>query len=161
LRKRQFFSLAELNEAIAELLVKLNQRPFRKMPGSRAELYQTIDKPALQPLPAAPFVFAEWKKARVNLDYHVELERHYYSTPYQLVGKDVEILLHRQHGGNPASGQARGQPCTQQQGAHPQHPVRTSPEVSPAVPGMDAYADDRVGRQGRALHRSFGGGHAG
>src|SRR5215471_11131565 len=72
LRKRQFFSLAELNEAIAELLVKLNQRPFRKMPGSRAELYQTIDKPALQPLPVAPFVFAEWKKARVNLDYHVE-----------------------------------------------------------------------------------------
>ena len=103
LRKRQFFSLAELNEAIAELLVKLNQRPFRKMPGSRAELYQTIDKPALQPLPAAPFVFAEWKKARVNLDYHVELEGHYYSTPYQLVGKEVEIhytastveILHR------------------------------------------------------------------
>ena len=90
-RKRQFFSLAELNEAIAELLVKLNQRPFRKMPGSRAELYQTIDKPALQPLPAAPFVFAEWKKARVNLDYHIELEGHYYRTPYQLVGKEVEV----------------------------------------------------------------------
>jgi len=103
LRKRQFFSLAELNEAIAELLVKLNQRPFRKMPGSRAELYQTIDQPALQPLPAAPFVFAEWKKARVNLDYHIELEGHYYSTPYQLVGQEVELhytgstveILHR------------------------------------------------------------------
>ena len=91
LRKRQFFSLAELNEAIAELVVTLNQRPFRKMPSSRAELYQAIDKPALQPLPVAPFVFAEWKKARVNLDYHVELEGHYYSTPYQLVGKEVEI----------------------------------------------------------------------
>ena len=91
LRKRRFFSLAELNEAIAELLVKLNQRPFRKMPGSRAEPYQTIDKPALQPLPAAAFVFAEWKRARVNLDDHVELEGHYYSTPYQLVGKEVEI----------------------------------------------------------------------
>jgi transposase len=103
LRKRQFFSLAELNEAIGELLVKLNQRPFRKMPRSRAELYQTIDKPALQPLPTAPFLFAEWKKAHVNLDYHVELEGHYYSTPYQLVGKEVEIrytagtveILHR------------------------------------------------------------------
>ena len=91
LRKRRFFSLAELNEAIAELLVKLNQRPFRKMPGSRAEPDQTIDKPALQPLPAAAFVFAEWKRARVNLDDHVELEGHYYSTPYQLVGKEVEI----------------------------------------------------------------------
>ena len=103
LRKRQFFSLAELNEAIAELLIKLNHRPFRKMPGSRAELYQSLDKPALQPLPVAPFVFAEWKKARVNLDYHVELEGHYYSTPYQLVGKEVEMhytastleILHR------------------------------------------------------------------
>jgi transposase len=93
LRKRQFFSLGELNEAIAELLIKLNQRPFRKMPGSRAELYQTIDKPALQPLPTTPFMFAEWKRARVNLDYHVELEGHYYSTPYQLVGKEVEFVI--------------------------------------------------------------------
>src|SRR5204862_3214965 len=91
LRKRQFFSLAELNEAIGELLVKLNQRPFRKMPGARAELYQTLEKPALQPLPAALFVFAAWKKARVNLDYHVELEGQYYSTPSQMVGKEGEI----------------------------------------------------------------------
>ena len=91
LRKRQFFSLAELNESIAELLVKLNQRPFRKLPGSRAELYETIDRPALQPLPAQRFVFAEWKKTRINIDYHVELDGHYYSAPYQLVGKEVEL----------------------------------------------------------------------
>ena len=91
LRKRQFFSLAELNESIAELLVKLNQRPFRKLPGSRAELYATIDRPALQSLPAQRFVFAEWKKARINIDYHVELDGHYYSAPYQLVGKQVEL----------------------------------------------------------------------
>ena len=90
LRKRQFFSLAELNEAILELIHKLNQRPFRKLAGSRAELYQRIDRPALQPLPQQPFVYAEWKKARVNLDYHIELGSHYYSTPYQLVGKEVE-----------------------------------------------------------------------
>jgi transposase len=90
LRKRQFFSLAELNEAILELIHKLNQRPFRKLAGSRAELYQNLDRPALQPLPLAPFVYAEWKKARVNLDYHIELGGHYYSTPYQLVGKEVE-----------------------------------------------------------------------
>lgn len=91
LRKRQFFSLATLNEAILELIHKLNQRPFRKLPGSRAELYHSLDRPALQPLPRQPFVFAEWKKARVNIDYHVELDGHYYSTPYQLVGKEVEI----------------------------------------------------------------------
>lgn len=91
LRKRQFFSLADLNEAILELIHKLNERPFRKLAGSRAELYRTVDRSALQPLPAQPFVYAEWKKARVNLDYHIELERHYYSTPYQLVGKEVEV----------------------------------------------------------------------
>ena len=91
LRKRQFFTLSELNEAILELVHKLNQRPFRKLGGSRAELYRTIDSPALQPLPLTPFVYAEWKKARVNLDYHVEVDRHYYSTPYQLVGKEVEV----------------------------------------------------------------------
>ena len=91
LRKRQFFSLAELNDSIAELLVKLNQRPFRKLPGSRAELYATIDRPALQPLPAQRFVFAEWKKTRINIDYHVEVDGHYYSAPYQLVGKQVEM----------------------------------------------------------------------
>lgn len=91
LRKRRFFSLEDLNEAIAELVGKLNQRPFRKMSGSRADLYQSIDRPALQALPLRPFVFAEWKKARVNLDYHIELGGHYYSTPWQLVGKEVEV----------------------------------------------------------------------
>jgi transposase len=91
LRRRQFFSLPELNEAIAELLIKLNQRPFRKLRGSRAELYATIDRPALQPLPAQRFVFAEWKKTRINIDYHVELDGHYYRAPYQLVGKQVEV----------------------------------------------------------------------
>jgi len=87
LRKRQFFSLAELNEAILELVHKLNERPFRKLAGSRVELYRTIDRPALQPLPLTPFVYAEWKKARVNLDYHIELGGHYYSAPYQLVAR--------------------------------------------------------------------------
>jgi transposase len=91
LRKRQFFSLAELNEAILELVIKLNERPFRKMAGSRAELYHLIDAPALQSLPAARFEYAEWKRARVNLDYHVDVDQHYYSTPYQLVGKEVDV----------------------------------------------------------------------
>jgi transposase len=91
LRKRQFFSLADLNEAILELVHKLNERPFRKLAGSRAELYRLIDRPALQPLPLQSFVYAEWKKARVNLDYHIELGSHYYSTPYQLVGKEIDV----------------------------------------------------------------------
>jgi transposase len=91
LRKRRFFSLAELNQAIGELIGKLNQRPFRKLPGTREELYRSIDLPVLRPLPAQPYVFAEWKRARVNIDYHIDLERHYYSVPYQLVGKEVDV----------------------------------------------------------------------
>ena len=91
LRKRQFFSLAQVNDAIAELIGKLNQRPFRKLPDSRLELYQKLDRPALQPLPPRPYAFAEWKKERVRLDYHVEVDGHYYSVPYQLAQQPVEI----------------------------------------------------------------------
>ena len=93
LRHLTFFSLDELNRAIAELLVRLNERPFRKLPGSRRELYEQLDRPALQPLPAQPYVFAIFKSARVNIDYHIELERHYYSVPYQLARTEVEARL--------------------------------------------------------------------
>lgn len=91
LRNRTFFSLEEVNAAIAELLARLNQRSFRKMSGSRQSVFQELEKPALQPLPATRYVPAEWKKARVNIDYHVELALHYYSVPYALVGQEVEI----------------------------------------------------------------------
>lgn len=90
LRHRTFFSLEELNRAIAELLPLVNERPFKKLPGSRRTLYEQLDRPALAPLPAERYVFATWKKARVNIDYHIELERHYYSVPYQLVKLEVE-----------------------------------------------------------------------
>ena len=93
LRHMTFFSLEELNGAIAELLARLNERPFRKLPGSRRELYEQLDRPALRPLPARPYTFATWKKARVNIDYHIELDRHYYSVPYQLVKTEVEARL--------------------------------------------------------------------
>jgi len=91
LRKRRFFSLGELNEAIRELLARLNQRPFRKLPGTRRELFEQLDRPALHALPAQRFVFAEWKKTRAGLDYHVELEGHFYSVPYQLAQQVVEL----------------------------------------------------------------------
>jgi len=103
LRKRKFFSVAEVNQAIGGLLVRLNQRPFRKRPGSRATLFAQLDQPALKPLPAARYQFGEWEKARVNLDYHIEVERHFYSVPYALVHQEVEVhvtgdtieILHR------------------------------------------------------------------
>ncbi len=93
LRHRRFTSLAELNQAIAELLERLNQRPFRKRSGSRASLFESVDRAALKPLPVERYEFGAWKTARVNIDYHVEIERHYYSVPYQLVGRQVEIRL--------------------------------------------------------------------
>ena len=76
LRHRTFFSLAELNHAIAEQLEWLNARAFRKLPGSRRTAFESIDRPALRALPAEPYVFAQWKKVRVHVDYHIEFERH-------------------------------------------------------------------------------------
>jgi transposase len=91
LRHRQFFSLAELNQAIRALLEKLNQRPFRKRPGCRATLFLKLDRPALGPLPRERLELQQWATARVNIDYHIECDRHYYSVPYVLTGQVVEI----------------------------------------------------------------------
>lgn len=91
LRKRTFFSLAELNAAIRERLVLLNQRPFRKLPGCRQSRFEELDRPAMLPLPPTPYQYAEWKKARVHIDYHVELAGHFYSVPHRLVKEQVEI----------------------------------------------------------------------
>ncbi len=93
LRNHSFFTLSEANEQITRLLHELNQRPFQKLEGNRRTLFETIDRPALLPLPPTPYSYAEWKKARVNIDYHVEVGRHYYSVPYTLVGTQVEIRL--------------------------------------------------------------------
>ena len=91
LRHRKFFSLEELNAAIRELLVKLNHRPFRKRDGSRATLFEVIDKPAWKPLPLEPFDWSEWSRARVNIDYHVAFDSNLYSVPYNLVHELIEI----------------------------------------------------------------------
>jgi len=90
LRHRRFFNVSELNEAIAELLEHLNNRRFRKRDGTRTSLFQAMDRPALQPLPAERYGMAEWKTVRANIDYHVEIDRHYYSVPYQLAGQQLE-----------------------------------------------------------------------
>jgi transposase len=91
LRHRVFTSLNELNQAIRHLLHELNHRPFKKLPGSRYSAFESIDKPALRPLPVYPYEYTHIKKARVHIDYHVELEHHYYSVPYQLIGKEIEL----------------------------------------------------------------------
>lgn len=91
LRNRTFFSLVALNAAIRELLEKLNNRPFKKLPGTRMIRFLELDKPVLRPLPTVPYQFAEWKKARVAPDYHIEFSGHYYSVPYQFVGRELDI----------------------------------------------------------------------
>lgn len=95
LRHRQFFSIAELDAAIADLLPALNDRPFKKLPGCRSEAFAQLDAPYLRALPAARFVMAEWKRAVVNIDYHVEYEGHYYSVPHALARQTVELRITR------------------------------------------------------------------
>jgi transposase len=84
LRNRRFFSLAELNQAMAELLEDLNGRVTRHLGASRRQLFEELDRPALGPLPGTPYLYAEWKQRRAGLDYHVEVAKHYYSVPHAL-----------------------------------------------------------------------------
>jgi transposase len=93
LRHETFFSLAALNTRIAELLADLNTRPMRLYRASRRELFERLDRPALRPLPAEPFVYGEWAVARVNIDYHVEIHRHYYSVPYTLIHEVMDARV--------------------------------------------------------------------
>ncbi len=93
LRNHTFFSMTELNNAIAQKLDELNNRKFQKMDGSRRTLFDTVDRPALKPLPATPYEYARWKKARVNIDYHIDIDGHYYSVPYQLVKQQVDVRI--------------------------------------------------------------------
>jgi len=91
LRNRTFFSLAELNQAIRKLLDDLNQRKMAHLEKSRRELFEEVDRPALRPLPERPYEYATWKAARVNIDYHVEFEKHFYSVPFTLIHEEVRI----------------------------------------------------------------------
>jgi transposase len=93
LRHQSFFSLSELNAAIRTLLGPLNERPFKKLPGCRRTLFEQLDRPAMTPLPSERYSYAEWKQARVHIDYHVEVEGHYYSVPYQLVKQELDVRL--------------------------------------------------------------------
>jgi len=93
LRHRTFYSLAELNAAIRECLERLNTRPMRQAKKSRRELFEVIDRPNALPLPAHPYEYAEWYKAKVQLNYHIEVDHHYYSVPYQLLHEKLDIRL--------------------------------------------------------------------
>jgi transposase len=93
LRHQTFFALDELNGRIAELVEDLNERKMRVYGASRWELFERLERPALRALPAKPFTYAEWKRVRVNIDYHVEVEHHYYSVPHVLVHDELEARI--------------------------------------------------------------------
>ncbi len=93
LRNHIFFSIEDANAAIEEKLVELNRRPFKKMSGCRRELFETIDRPALRPLPQRRYEFADWSMPKVNIDYHVEVGKHSYSVPYTLIHKRLDARM--------------------------------------------------------------------
>jgi transposase len=90
LRHENFFSLRQLNRRIQELLLDLNQRPMKKQPGSRLSQFEELDKPALKPLPEIAYIYTQVKPVKVHIDYHVEVEKHYYSVPHSLIKKKLE-----------------------------------------------------------------------
>ena len=96
LRKCTFFSLEEANAAIRQKLIELNERPFQKLPGCRRVAFDTIDRPAMRPLPPTRYEYAEWKRATLGADYHVEVDGHHYSIPYRLIRQKVDIRITRQ-----------------------------------------------------------------
>jgi transposase len=93
LRHHTFFSLAELNAAIAELLPTLNERAFQGRTESRRDLFETIDRPALKPLPRDPYDYAEWRKAKPGIDYHISVDKRFYSVPHNLIGLTLDVRL--------------------------------------------------------------------
>jgi transposase len=93
LRQRTFYSLTELNAAIRECLERLNTRPMRRLGKSRRDLFETIDRPNALPLPPRAYEYAEWLKATVNIDYHIEIDHHYYSISFQLLRERLDVRL--------------------------------------------------------------------
>ena len=91
LRHHTFFSLGELNQCISELLVELNTRPFKQLPGNRQEAFERLDRPALRVLPRQPYQYIDIKKVTVNIDYHITYLDHLYSVPHQYVGERLEL----------------------------------------------------------------------
>jgi transposase len=155
LRHPRLFSLAELNGAIRELVAELNARPMRHLGISRQALFERLERSALLTLPAEPYAYAEWRRCRAGLDYHVEVQGHFYSVPYRLAREVIEIritepaieLFHR--GGRVAShlrsSQRQGQTTIPEHmpSAHRRHAERTptrllqeAAAIGPATAGL-------------------------
>jgi transposase len=148
LRHQRFTSLPALNAAIAALLESLNTRPMRRLGVSRRQLFEELDRPALAALPVEPFVYAEWRRRRVGLDYHVDVEGHYYSVPYRLLREAVEVRITARtvelfHKGERVAVHVRG-------GLRGRH--TTLPEHMPQAHRRHAeWTIERIGREAAAI----------
>jgi transposase len=128
LRHRRFFSLPELNAAVRDCVTAINAKPMKRLGKSRNELFQALDRPALKPLPAERYQFAEWKRCTVAPDYHVEVDGHYYSVPYRLLRESVDVrftgaTVEAFHKGRRVASHAR---------SHLKHKHTTTPEHMPS-----------------------------
>jgi transposase len=140
LRNRRFFSLAELNQAIAELVADLNARPMRRLGVSRRGLFLELDRPALKELSAEPYQYAEWRVRRAGLDYQVDIHGHYYSVPHRLIRESARCAHHRAHDRVVLQGRAG---CVAHAWHRPQAPhddPRAHAERAPAL----CQVDDRA-----------------
>ena len=161
LRHRKFFHLNHLNEAIGELLERLNNRPFRKRPdASRSTLFQQLDWPALKPLPAQPYILAVWKPVKPN-----RLSRRGGAALLQRAvstrGAAVGGPLHRQHSGDLPPWRACCLASTQLRPVYGYHRSPTSAQESSGASGMDPLAPDQLGGYGRTGNGQSGAGHPG
>jgi transposase len=152
LRHHTFFSLFDLNLMIRTLLIRLNERPFRKLPGSRRTQFEALDCPALSPLPPQTYEFAEWKRARVNVDYHVEVAGHYYSVPHSLVKREIARPPDGHLRGVLSSLQAHRRSCPQRVARRSFHATGPHAESPPRASGVDARSLPQLGRRDRPLH---------
>jgi transposase len=155
LRHQEFFTLASLNQAIRFLLDDLNQRPFKKLPGTRLSQFEQLDKPVLRPLPVNRYQYAEIKQAKVHIDYHLEFDKHYYSVPHHLVKQAVEVqathntVVIYSHGQRVAS-----HPRSHRQGAHstcPEHMPQNHRAMSEWSPERFLRWAGEIGDETRAV----------
>ena len=122
----------------------------RHLGTSRRALFDEIERPALKPLPAEPYTFAQWKECRAGLDYHVEVEKHYYSVPHQLLREKLWARIYHAHGRAVPSRQARRRAPAVVLGPQAHDGARAHAVEPPALRGLDAGAPEAAGRRDRA-----------
>jgi len=147
LRHQRFFSLAELNSAIAGLVEQLNDRMMRGLGTTRRALFEQFDRPALLVLPPVAYEYAEWRRCRVGLDYHVGIDKHFYSVPHDLLRQEVEARI--------TAGTVevfhRGKRVASHVRSASRHPSTTAEHMPSAHRRYREWTHDRIRREAAAV----------